>query len=219
MKEEYGDQVQFDDRLVPVREFESLEEMKQHWEKWAPRHEMPMNTDIWTDDPPESTELANHTFAAAREQSTPRAKRYMRRLKEAAVVEGINIEDRDTLLELAQNVGLETNQLEEDGDNVRVRTNVGEVETPKTTIHVDGETITQPGLVTINDVKTPLKRAGLEADDPQPLYGFVDEHGPVALTEVRQVYGFDEVEALQELQTMEGVESVKYGDSTFWITG
>lgn len=108
--------------------------------------------------------------------------------------------------------------MEEDWDDVRVRTNIREVKTPKTTIHEDGETITQPGLVTINDVKTPLKRAGLETDDPQPLYGFVDEHGLVALKEVRQVYEYGEREALEELQTTEGVESVKYGDSPFWIT-
>lgn len=218
LMEEYGDQVQFDDRLVPIREFDSPQEMEYHWGKWAPRHGMPVNTDIWTDDPPESTELANHAFAAAREQSISHAKRFMRRLKQAAIVEGTNIEDRDTLLELAQNVGLDTIQLEEDWDDVLVRTNVHEAETPKCAIHVDGETIIQSGLVTINDVKTPLKRAGLEADDPQPVYGFVDEHGPVALKEVRQVYGYDEGEALEELQTTEGVEPVKYGDTTFWVT-
>jgi len=218
LKEEYGDQVKFDDRLVPVREFDSREEMKQHWVKWASRHSMPVNTGIWTNDAPESTELSNRAFAAAREQSIPRAKRFMRRLKVAAIVEGYNIEDRETLLELAQNVGLDIDRLEEDWDEVRVRPNVKDVETPKITIHVDGETITQPGLVTINDVKTPLKRAGLEADDPQSLYGFVDEYGPVALKEVCQVYGYEEGEAHTELHTTENIEAVKYGDTTFWDT-
>lgn len=218
LKEEYGDQIQFDDRLVPVRGFDSPEEMEQYWEKWAPRHGMPVNTDIWSDDPPESTELANRAFAAAREQSIPRAKRFLRRLRVAATVEGTNIENRETLFDLARNVGLDTDQLEEDWDDVHVRTSVREVETPKTTIHVDGETVTQPGLVTANDLKTPLKRAGLEADDPQPLPGFVDEHGPVALEEVRQVYDYSKEEALKQLQTTEGVEPVEYGETTFWVT-
>lgn len=218
LQEEYGDQVQFDDRLVPVREFDLPEEMEQHWAKWAPRHGMPVNTDVWSDAPPESTELANRAFAAAREQSIRRAKRFMRRLKMAAVVEGTNIEDRETLFDLARNVGLNTDQLEEDWDDVHVRTSVQEVDTPKTTIHIDGETITQPGLVTANDLKTPLKRAGLDADDPQPLSGFVDEYGPVALEEVCQVYGQSKEEALEELQTTEGVKPVEYGETTFWVT-
>lgn len=217
LKEEYGDQIQFDDRPVPVREFSSPEEMEQYWEKWAPRHGMPVNTDIWSNDPPESTELATRAFVATREQSIPRAKRFIRRLRMAANVEGTNIEDRETLFDLARNVGIDTDQLAEDWDDVHLRTNIREVGTPKTTIHVDGETVTQPGLVTANDLKTPLKRAGLEADDPQPLPGFVDEHGPVAMEEVCQVYDYSKEEALEKLQTREGVVPVEYGETTFWI--
>jgi len=217
LKEEYGDQVQFDDRLVPIREFNSPEEMEQHWDKWAPRHGMPVNTEVWINDPPESTELANRAFKAARQQSIPRAKQFMRRLKMATNVEGTNIEDRETVFDLAENVGLDTDQLDEDWDDVHVRTTVREIGTPKTTIHVDGETITQPGLVTANDLKTPLKRAGLEADEPQPLKSFVDEHGPVAMKEVRQVYDYNKEEALTELQTTEGIEPVEYGETIFWV--
>jgi len=217
LKEEYGDQVQFDDRLVPIREFNSPEEMEQHWNKWAPRHGMPVNTEVWINDPPESTELANRAFKAARQQSIPRAKQFMRRLKMATNVEGTNIEDRETVFDLAENVGLDTDQLDEDWDDVHVRTTVREIGTPKTTIHVDGETITQPGLVTANDLKTPLKRAGLEADEPQPLKSFVDEHEPVAMKEVRQVYDYNKEEALTELQTTEGIEPVEYGETIFWV--
>jgi len=217
LKEEYGDQVQFDDRLVPIREFNSPEEMEQHWDKWAPRHGMPVNTEVWINDPPESTELANRAFKAARQQSIPRAKQFMRRLKMATNVEGTNIEDRETVFDLAENVGLDTDQLDEDWDDVHVRTTVREIGTPKTTIHVDGETITQPGLVTANDLKTPLKRAGLEADEPQPLKSFVDEHEPVAMKEVRQVYDYNKEEALTELQTTEGIEPVEYGETIFWV--
>lgn len=218
LKEEYGDQVQFDDQLVPVRDFDSPEERKQYWEKWSPRHGMPVNTNILNDDPPESTEFANRAFAAAREQSIPLARRFMRRLRIAAIVEGTNIEDRDTLFDLARNVGLDTDQLAADWDDVHVRTSIRDVETPKTTIHVDGQVIQQPGLVTINDLKTPLKRAGLKAEDPQNLYGFVDDHGPVALKEVIQVYDHNEEEALDELRSTEGVQPVEFGDATLWTT-
>jgi protein-disulfide isomerase-like protein with CxxC motif len=179
---------------------------------------MPVSTEVWDEDPPESTELANRTFAAAREQSISLAKRFIRRLRTATIVEGTNIEDRETLLELARNVGLDTDQLEEDWEDVDLRQSSREVETPKTTIHVDGETVTQPGLVTANDVKTPLKRAGLEADDPQSLPGFVDERGPVAVKEVQQVYEYSREEALDELQNAENVVPVEYGETTLWTT-
>jgi hypothetical protein len=179
---------------------------------------MPVSTEVWNEDPPESTELANRAFAAAREQSIPLAKRFIRRLRTAAIVEGTNIEDRDTLLELARNVGLDIDQLEEDWEDVNLRQSSREVETPKTTIHVDGETVTQPGLVTANDVKTPLKRAGLEADDPQSLPGFVDEHGPVAVKEVQKVYEYSREEALDELQNAEDVVPVEYGETALWTT-
>lgn len=218
LKEEYGDQVQFEDRQVPVREFDSPEDRAQHWEKWEPRHGMPVSIEVWNEDPPESTELANRAFAAAREQSIPLAKRFMRRLRTAAIVEGTNIENRDTLLELARNVGLDTDQLEENWEDVDLRQSSRDVETPKTTIHVDGETVTQPGLVTVNDVKTPLKRAGLEADDPQSLPGFVDEHGPVAVKEIQQVYEYSREEALHELQNAEDVVPAEYGETTLWTT-
>lgn len=218
LKEEYGDQVQFDDRLVPVREFDFPEDRAQHWDKWEPRHGMPVSTEVWNENPPESTELANRAFAAAREQSIPLAKRFIRRLRTAAIVEGTNIEDREILLELARNFGLDTDQLEEDWEDVDLRRSSREVETPKTTIHVDNETVTQPGLVTANDVKTPLKRAGLEANDPQSLPGFVDEHGPVAVKEVQQVYEYSLEEALDELQNAEGVVPVEYGETTLWTT-
>jgi len=218
LKEEYGDQVQFDDRLVPVRDFDSSEEMIQHWEKWEPRHGMPVNTDIWEEQPPKSTELANRAFAAARKQSIPLAKRFIRRLRMAAIVEDVNIEDRETLFKLAQNIGLDIDQLKKDWESVYIEKTSGNVETPKTTIHVDGETTTQPGLVTINDLKTPLKRAGFEADDPQPLPGFINEYGPVTVREVQQVYGYTRQEALDELQSTEGIVAVECGDTTFWVT-
>ncbi|WP_246986831.1 DsbA family protein [Halorientalis marina] len=218
LKEEYGEQVQFDDRLAPVREFDSPEDRAQHWEKWEPRHGMPVNTEVWNEDPPESTKLANRAFAAARQQSIPLAKRFMRRLRTAAIIEGMNIEDRETLLKLAQNVGLDTDQLEEDWEGVDLRQSSRGVETPKTTIHVDGETVTQPGLVTANDVKTLLKRAGLEAADPQPLPGFVERHGPVAVKEIQQVYEYSREEVLDELQNVEEVVPVEYGETTLWRT-
>lgn len=216
LKEEYGDQVQIDDRLVPVREFDSSEEMAGRWEKYSRRHQMPVDTSVWNTDPPESTEFSNRAFAAACEQGRSLARSYLRRLRIAAIVEGRNIEDQEILFELAAEVGLETNQLEEDWNKVHVRTSTRDVETPKTTIDVDGETANLSGLLHIDDIKMILEQAGLKEQDPQPLPGFVDEYGPVALKEIQHVYGYEEEIAVEKLENSEAIIPVEYGDTRFW---
>ena len=216
LKEEYGNQVQFDDRVVPVRDFESPEEMAETWERDSRRHEMPVDPSVWSDDAPESTEVSNRAYTAARKQGASLATDYIRRLRMAAIAEARNIEDRDTLLELAGEVGLDTDQLEEDWDGVHVRTSRREVETPKTTIHIDGETITQSGYLHVDDLKMLFEQAGLNEEDPQPLTGFVNEYGPVTVKEVQQVYGIDEEEALEQLRSTERILPVEYGTFTFW---
>jgi hypothetical protein len=218
LKEEYGGQVEIYDRLIPVRTFESPEKMAERWEQDARRHEMPVDTFVWSSDSPESTELSNRAFVAAREQSVALAEDYIRRLRVASIAEGRNIEDRETLIELADEIGLDSDQLDEDWDAVDVRTSTRTVDLPKTTVHIDGETFTQSGYLHVDDLKMPFEQAGLDEGDPQPLYGFVDEYESVAVKEVQQVYGLSREEALNELQNTDGVEPVEFGDMTFWTT-
>lgn len=218
LKEEYGNQVRIDDQLVPIREFESPDEMGAQWEQDARRHEMPVDPGVWSANPPESTALSNRAFAAAREQSIARAKDFIRRLRVAAIVEGRNIEDRETLLELAGEVGLDTDKLAANWDDVDVRVSTRDIDTPKTTIHVDGTTVAQTGYLHVDDLKMMFEQAGLEEEDPQSLPGFVDEYGPVALKEVRQVYGWDEATARNELRAVDGIEPVMFGNTKFWTS-
>lgn len=63
-----------------------------------------------------------------------------------------------------------------------------------------------------------FEQAGLDERDPQPLTGFVDEHGPVTVKEVQQVYGLDEDEALEQLRSTERILPVEYSTATFWNT-
>jgi len=218
LKEEYGDQLEIYDRLAPVREFELPEEMAEKWERDARRHRMPVDTSVWNSDSPDSTELSNRAFAAARKQSVALTRNYIRRLRVASIAEGRNIEDREMLVELANEVGLDGDQLNKDWDNVDVRTSTGSVDLPKTTVNVDGETITQSGYLHVDDLKMMLEQAGLDEEDPQPLYWFVDEYSPVALIEIQQVYGLDREEALEKLRNTDGIESVAFGDTTLWTT-
>jgi hypothetical protein len=217
LQEEYGDQVEIYDELVPVREFDEPGVMAERWEQDARRHQMPVNPSVWNDDPPESSETSNRAFSAAQEQDVGLARDYIRRLRVAAIVEGRNIEDREVLVELATEVGLDTDKLEEDWDDVELPSRRG-LETPTTTIHVDGKTIPHGGQIHINDIKMIFEQAGLEEEAPQQLPGFVDEYGPVALKEVQQVYDYSREEALAELENTEGVVPVEYGDATVWAT-
>ena len=218
LKEEYGDQVQIDDRLIPVREFDSPEEMAHKWEQETRRHGMPVDPSVWNHDPPKSTEIANRAYAAAREQGIQLAKDYMRRLRMAAIVEGRNIDDRETLLELGKEVGLNIEQLERDWDDVEVRKSKREVNSPRTTIYIDGETITQSGYLHVDDIKMMLEQAGFETEKTQSITGFVDEYGPVAVQEVCQVYNLDEDTTLERLRNMDNVVPVEYGQATLWTS-
>ncbi|WP_323677871.1 DsbA family protein [Halorubellus sp. PRR65] len=218
LQEEYGDQIEFEDRLVPMRSFESPQSMPEKWGLGSQRHGMPVDSSIWSRDPPESTEVSNRAFAAARIQSLSLADEYMRRLRIAAIVEGRNIENRSTALELAAEVGLDPDQLKDDWDEVDVQKSRRDVEVPETTIHIDGRTVSQQGYLHIDDLKMIFEQAGLDEGDPQDLVGFVDEYGPVATKEVQQVYGLSRNEAMERLRNNGRVRTAEYGDATLWTT-
>lgn len=217
IKEEFRDQVGIYDDIAPVREFSEPRAMKERWECDSRRHKMPINTSVWDDDPPESAELANRAFMAARHQGLGRAAKYLRRLRVATIVEGINIEDEDVLLELAEEVGLDRTKLQEDWADIEPKTTASNPEIPKTFVHTDGETMEYTGYIHIDDLKMFFEQAGLEEEDPQPLRGFVREHGPVTANEVMFVYGHDrKEEAVEELQGTNGIMPVEFGYTTFW---
>lgn len=216
LKEEYGDQIAISDAVLPIREFENPQDQAEEWEQNARRHEMPVDTSVWDSESPKSTVLSNRAFEAARDQGITLAKDYLRRLRIASVAEGRNIEDEETLLEMAHEVGLDSDQLNKDWEDVDVSESQRKVSTPKTMIHIDGETVTQAGYLHVDDLKMMFEQVGLEEECPQPLPDFVDEYGPVTVKEVQQVYDLDREQALAELQHNEDIESVEFGDATLW---
>ena len=216
LKEEYGDKVSITDAVVAVREFDQPQQMAQKWQDNASRHEMPIDSSIWNSDPPESTELSNRVFKAAREQSGALAEKFIRRLRIESIAAGQNIEDEEKLTEIAREVGLDTRQLHRDWETVAVSGSRRELDTSKTTIHIDGETVTQTGYLHIDDIKMMLDQIDLEESDPQPLLDFVAEYGPVATKEVQQVYGLTKQEATDKLQQHTVIISAEFGESTFW---
>ena len=216
LKEEYGTQIQIDERLVPVREFDSPDEMVEKWEKNSRRHQMPVNTSIWNSDPPASTAKSNCAYAAARQQDIGLARKYLRRLRIASIVEGVNIEDRETLISLAEEVGVDSDQLKKDWDKVSVRQSTQEVQTPETTMDIDGETPTWSGYLHIDDLYMPLEQIEIERKRPRSIQDFVERYGPVAVEEIQQVYNLSREDALGELEGVDGVTSGAYGESELW---
>lgn len=217
IKEEYGHQVGIYDDLVPVREFDAPRAMKERWERDSKRHKMPVNTSVWDDEPPASTELSNRAFAAARKQGLGVAADYLRRMRVAAIVEGTNIDDEEVLFKLAEEVGLDVAKLKQVWAGFEVKTTSSKPQTPKTFVHADDQTMGYNGYIHINDLKMVFEQAGLDEEDPQPLRGFVREHGPVTANEVMFVYGYEsKEEATDRLQGLDGVMPIKYGTTTFW---
>jgi len=217
LKEEYGDQIEFDYRPASVREFESSEEMASEWEFDEKRHGMPVNPDVWQTDPPSSTELSNRAFAAARKQGRGRAKEYLRRLRIAAIVEGIHIEDKTALIDLGRESGLNIDKLRSDFEDVEIQVSQREIAVPETVIHIDGTTVQQSGYLHPDDLKMMFEQAGLEEKDPQSLQGFVREHGPVTIEEVMQAYGLTRQKARNQLKDKGNITPVDFSGNTFWV--
>lgn len=217
LKEEYGKQIQIDERLVPVREFDSPEEMIEKWGKDSRRHQMPVNTSVWESDPPVSTAMSNRAYAAARQQGVALARKYFRRLRVASIVEGVNIENRDALISLAEEVGVDSQQLKEDWEEVSVQKSAQEVQIPKTRMYIDEETPTWSGYLHIDDLYMPIEQMGIEQKEPRPIRDFVKRYGPVAVKEIQQVYELSRQDALRKLEGAEGVTSTAYGETELWV--
>jgi len=79
---------------------------------------MPVDPSFWDEEPPESTELVNRAFEAAIQQY--RGMEYIRTLWRRGVAAGRDINNREILIELASDLGLDSEQFETDLDEVEV---------------------------------------------------------------------------------------------------
>ncbi|WP_135662469.1 DsbA family protein [Halorhabdus rudnickae] len=174
---------------------------------------MPVDLSFWDDDPPESTELINRAFEAAIQQY--RGVEYIRALWRRGVAAGRDINDRNVLIDLALDLGLDSGKFEEDLDEIELET--GERgELPFTFMEIQGKPVPKSGRIRYSDFKTQFTFQGIEEKEAQELQGFVAEYGPVAVPEVMEVYGVQREEATQRLQNLDGVSSFKIGGEQFW---
>jgi len=212
VEECYGEEIELFYKPAPVREIDP-EQAKQQWVECSEELEMPIDPSFWDEDPPKSTELVNRAFEAALQQY--RGMEYIRTLWRHGVAAGRDINDREILIELASDLGLDLEQFEKDLDEVEVE--AGERgELPFTLMEVQGNPVPKNGRVRYSDFKTQFTFQGIDEQKPQELQGFVDEHGPVATPEVMEVYDIRRDEAVQRLQDLDDVSSFENSGENFW---
>jgi hypothetical protein len=212
VEECYGEEIELFYKPAPVREI-NPEQAKQRWVECSEELEMPVDPSFWDNHPPESTERVNKAFKAAIQQY--RGTEYIRAMWRRGVAAGRDINDRETLIELASDIGLDLEQFEDDLDEVALET--GERgELPFTLMEIQGNPVPKSGRLRYSDFKTQFTFQGIEEQEPQELQGFVDEYGPVATPEVMEVYGIQREEAVRRLEDLDDVSSFEVSGENFW---
>lgn len=106
--------------LVPSwKEFDrngirSAEDVARHWEEKSLHYQMPIDGDIWIEDPLSSSIPASLAFIAAQLQHFEKAEVFLRRLREMVFVQKQNIARLEVLEQTAIKCGLDAAQLRAD---------------------------------------------------------------------------------------------------------
>ncbi len=89
-------------------------EVAKHWDEAGAYYDMPINGDVWLEDPMDSSFPPSIAFKAAQVQDEHKALVFLRRIKEMVFVEKQNIEKWENLKRAARESGLDTEQLKKD---------------------------------------------------------------------------------------------------------
>jgi len=212
VEECYGEEIELFYKPAPVREIDPDQE-KQKWIEAGQQVGMPIDSSFWDEEPPESTELVNKAFEAAIQQY--RGGDYIQALWRRGVAAGRDINDREVLIDLASELGLDQERFKEDLEEAELESGKRD-ELPFTVMEIQGKPVSKNGRVRYSDFKTQFTFQGVEEQEPQELQGFVDEHGPVAAPEIMEVYGIQREEAIQRLKDLDGESAFEIGGEDFW---
>lgn len=241
LAEVYRDQIEFEFVMGGLAEdFEQFsdpvddvdgDEMGPHWLSAAQRHGMPVDVSLWDDDPPSSTYPACVAYEAATFQGRDLARAYLRRLREAGAAEARNLERTATLVELADDVGLNAGQFRTDVDSERAREAFqsdlrtarqhGATSLPTYLVELGGERELLRGYRPFVTFEKLFTEAAVDLDEhePRPVAELVASYGRMATQEVAEVRGVSrEVAAadLRELADAGEVRAVEAGTDYFW---
>ena len=207
-----------------------------HWVEVAERSGMPIDEQIWLEDPPDSTYPGCIAYRAAFIQDEKLAEAYLRRLREAVLTERRNIACENVLFDLAAPLEFDMDWFREDFLTGRAqeafRADLSEVR---------GRGISGfPTIVLINREEQEITLSGyreyeayegaLHALAPNelhkmpllPISHFVGKYGHVATEEIATVYGLDRPDAILQLDRLassgEIVRESRAGGE-FWLPG
>lgn len=122
MKLEYGDLIDIEYHmggLLPDWSYNSggiskPSDVAHHWDEVSPRYDMPIDGDVWLEDPLDSSYPPSIAFKAAQIQSEAKAVRFLRRIREMVFLEKKNITRWEHLEQAAKEVGLNTVKMKAD---------------------------------------------------------------------------------------------------------
>lgn len=207
------------------------EDVASHWEVASERHGMPVDTDIWRENPPRSSYPSSIAYKAAEMQGTERAQSYLRRLREAIATERRDISRRYVLVELADEVGLDVDSFTEalssgeaeaafENDRQFVHQNRATA-FPTFKIETDSDEIWLRGFQSFEALQEAVEQVapGLETYDPRTIPEFVRQRGRVATQEVAEVYEMTPGRTIQALRSLdeEGIlRAISVGNGYFW---
>lgn len=86
----------------------------QHWDEAAAYYDMPIDGDLWIEDPLDSSYPPSVAFKAAQLQGTEKGLLFLRRIKEMVFLEKRNITKWEHLLQAALEAGLDTGAFKKD---------------------------------------------------------------------------------------------------------
>ncbi|HRO43772.1 MAG TPA: DsbA family protein [Flavipsychrobacter sp.] len=93
------------------------ESVAKHWEEASAYYQMPIDGNVWNDDPLHSSYPPGIGFKAAQLQSPEKAEKFLRRIKEMVFLERTNIAREEVLARAAKEVGLDQERFIEDFKN------------------------------------------------------------------------------------------------------
>lgn len=122
MKQEYGNNIEVEYRmggLLPDWSYNSggiskPSDVAHHWDEVSAYYDMPIDGDVWLEDPLHSSYPPSMAFKAAELQSKDKAVLFLRELREMVFLRKKNIAKWENISLAAKNVGLNVGQLETD---------------------------------------------------------------------------------------------------------
>lgn len=122
LKLEYGNSIQIDYRmggLLPDWSYNSggiskPSDVAHHWDEVSKHYDMPIDGDVWLEDPLSSSYPPSIAFKAAQMQSAKKAVEFMRRIREMVFLEKKNITKWEHISTAATETGLDIAQLKSD---------------------------------------------------------------------------------------------------------